>query len=164
MSFESELKIKNEYGLTALHYAACSQNIQMLKKLIAEGTNMNIPCRNGWTALHKVVENDLISSFKVLVESGVNLTTLGPKGITPILMIVKWNRVHMLRYLWEHGMDIYTTNGKSTLDFAVFYEAEEVVVFLQRAKHHDLIFLLLNANSYVVKIPKEILRILCNFL
>lgn len=59
-------------GCNALHYAARAQKIDVIKRLLEVGININVSDHNGWSPLHWAIASteDSAKSVKLLLQSG----------------------------------------------------------------------------------------------
>lgn len=60
-------------GRSELHYAALEGDANKVKKLIKEGSPVNLQCKQGWTALHCAAQANSPEATSVLIASGAEL-------------------------------------------------------------------------------------------
>ncbi|XP_065335878.1 uncharacterized protein LOC135936833 [Cloeon dipterum] len=113
-----DLDVVDNYGLTALHYAANEGHLQFVKKLlvfaakeaknpdIGEGSagstqkkRVNRFDNSGTTALHLAVKSKNVDMVKMLLESNADLTLTGMEGNNAIHYAI--NSERMLRFIHE---------------------------------------------------------------
>lgn len=75
---------RDEYGYTPLHQAARAGSLELIRKLILAGSDVNATsegCKN--TALHEVRDGDCVMVARLLISSGADLFAINVSGRTP---------------------------------------------------------------------------------
>ena len=113
----------DEYGRTSLVNAIINGDEPLVKKLIAEGADINHQDDNGWSALHFVAQERKNTILKLLLSCGANPDLLDLHGNTPLWTAVMNSRgdFSAIRLLIKNGamVDIKNKHGKSPLDMAM---------------------------------------------
>jgi ankyrin repeat protein/beta-lactamase regulating signal transducer with metallopeptidase domain len=76
----------------SLHEAAEAGNLELVKKLIAEGADVNVKDNEGQSALHYTVSKGHIEIARLLIAHGANVNLQDEKGFTPLTWVI-----------WEEG-------------------------------------------------------------
>ena len=74
----------DEYGRTALHYAAIDGNETEVKKLLLSGENPSLQDDNGWTPLHFAAQSVSADITNMLIEAGSDIHLKDSFGNTPL--------------------------------------------------------------------------------
>jgi len=107
--------------LTALHYASCLGNLEIIYKLLQYGAKADFKDSNGRNALHYAAANGFQSVVKLLLDNtgiSVNSQTIG--GETALMKAIQFNKNEMAAFLLEKGADPLLANqlGQNSLDVA----------------------------------------------
>lgn len=110
-----DLKVKDKYGITALHLAANYTGI--LKLLIGaakfDDNVINAKNKNGFTVLDYVLRNNNFDVAKILVNAGAD------SGESVLHLAVKCSNTSFLEFLLSRGKNVnYTYNGETSLHLA----------------------------------------------
>jgi ankyrin repeat protein len=89
-----------------LEYAPSIWKDEMVRMLLAEGANPDIPTDTGDTPLHRTARDGLLEVTKTFIMHGVNVDAQDAKGSTPLHYAAWGNRVEMVTFLLDHGADI----------------------------------------------------------
>ena len=76
------------YGRTALHYAILDGDLEVARKLLAEGADANAADDNGWTPLHVAAAASNAACVALLLETGANVEAKDSFGNTPLVKAV----------------------------------------------------------------------------
>ena len=81
---------KNERGLTPLHLASAHGHVEVVKRLIQAGGEVNQKCKSGWTQdedgstpLHEASRNGHVDVITALLSAGADKTIKNEDGSTP---------------------------------------------------------------------------------
>ena len=142
-------QIKDENGLTPLHYSVFKDNFELSTIIINEvkkglgiskskiANFINEKTNEGYTALHYAVSNGNIEMVKLLKEYGAKFEEVTNKGKNVVHIASEANKPTMLLYLLlNEPLDIFTLdeNGSSPLHLACYSGSFEVVNYLLRLK------------------------------
>ena len=83
--------------MTALHIAIDCKNINMVKILIKNKANVNIPNKEGKTPLHLAISHNLnINLIKILLKEGANINASDGNGKTALNEAVSQNNIPLI--------------------------------------------------------------------
>ena len=110
-------------GYTALTYSADSGEEEIVRLLLEQGADANIPERSGFTALHYAARLGSISITKLLVETGKAAIDTKVFGWTPMLIAARNCEADCIIYLLERGADIHAQDfhGRTALHWSCMY-------------------------------------------
>ncbi len=103
----ADVKFKNKFGFTPLHYATTSAGgsrpevIGSARLLLEKGADVNAPLKAGDTALHKAVDASDLALVKLLVNYGADVNAKGRKGRTPMSRAVEIDNLEIIGALKE---------------------------------------------------------------
>ena len=101
-------------GRTALHWAARSGHLEVVKFLVGAGASLEAESNDSWTALHFAARWGRLAILKVLVGAGANLEAKNNSGSTALHFAARWGRLAMVKFLVGAGASVKaTTNGKT---------------------------------------------------
>lgn len=92
-------EIFDGYGHAAIHTAAITHNLTMIKFLLWKGVDINIPSLNGSTPLHHACAGFCLETVKFLLDHGANCEALDNSGNTPMELAKLVNRVEIVEFL-----------------------------------------------------------------
>lgn len=107
---KTEINIMNGYQETPLMYVSLVGNLDMVKKLVAMGAQVN---HLGWTPLHYAAATGQLPVVKYLLEQGAMPNAPAPDGTNPISMAAQAGSVETVEVLLAAGADpsAVNTNG-----------------------------------------------------
>lgn len=94
----SDLNAVNCDGENLLHVAVLWRDIDMIRKLIAVGININQPGDLGFTPLHEACSQGSMEMVKLLVEAGADVFALS-EGSPPFTLARSQKHDHLCDYL-----------------------------------------------------------------
>jgi len=89
-----------------LHGAACLGDVDEVKRLIAEGADINAKSDSGWTPLHRAVYEGHESLVELLVTRGADINAQFRLGGTPLSFAAIKGQKDMVEFLLAKGADI----------------------------------------------------------
>ena len=107
----------NALGESALMLAALKGQLDLAKKLIAKGADVN---KTGWTPLHYAASNGHVEVIKLLLENHAYIDAESPNGSTPLMMASMYGNAQSVKLLIDEGADPLLKNqiGLTALQFA----------------------------------------------
>jgi len=101
---------------TALHYAAESGSVDIIKLLLDNGMSVNLTNTNNCTPLHVSAQCGNPEATKTLVERGGAINSTNKYGVTPLMVVAEHGKLEIICYLTEIGADnnIRNTNKNKT--------------------------------------------------
>jgi ankyrin repeat protein len=132
LSFKANPKLRNALGETALMLAAVEGHVEVVRRLIDAGSEIN---GEGWTALHYAAWKGRLDVCKLLISKGADIDVRGPNGITPVMMAVRSGDLDTVKWLvWEVAdLDAQTIDGATALSWAEKFELKEISAHLRQA-------------------------------
>ncbi|XP_050360888.1 ankyrin repeat domain-containing protein 11 isoform X2 [Nymphalis io] len=123
---------RNERGETPLHVASIKGDHELVKKLLGQGQDPDVPDFAGWTALHEACSYGWLDVVTVLVHGGANVNAKGLDDDTPLHDATTSGNLKMVKFLIEQGADPFVKNakGKTPSDYA----APHIFEYLQTLK------------------------------
>ena len=130
-----DVNLPNQQGETPLMMAAIKGNLELVKKLVARGADVN---REGWTPLHYAASAGLEHSVDIaryLLEEHAYIDAPSPNGSTPLMLAAQYSSEGMVKLLIEEGADVSLRNqqGQTAVDFARRSERDFMVQLLSTA-------------------------------
>ena len=121
---------------TPLHGAAWTGDVSEVKRLIAEGADVNHIDTAHETPLHGAAAWGHADVVRVLVASGARVNVPGTTGLSPLHWAAGWGNLETVRVLLESGSDIHALNefGKTAAGVALEHDKPEIAAYIER---HD---------------------------
>jgi ankyrin repeat protein len=95
-------------GMTALHWAAHWNDLDLTKALIAAGARANVANRYGVTALHEACTVGNAAMVNALLKAGADVNATYGEGETPLMIASRTGSVEAVRLLLEAGANANT--------------------------------------------------------
>lgn len=104
----------SEDGFSLLYLASFFENEEIIRFLILNGANPNIPSNNSYRIypLHTAVANSSTMIAKMLIEGGAECNVSQYSGITPLHLAAKNGDIELLITLLEAGADVNSKNNE----------------------------------------------------
>lgn len=101
---------------TDLHEAAKLGNADVLRRLLKDDIDANLPLLNGATALHVAAGHHNVECISILIEYGANVNAARDDGMTPLHFAALSGKFACVKILIRNGAKIYaqTTRHKIT--------------------------------------------------
>ena len=126
----------SEDGFTPLCLAAYFGNEDVIRTLLLNGADPNIPSRNGFNVypIHYAVASNYTMIAKMLIESGADINVVQKSGATPLHSAAQNGNIELLIVLLETGaiVDAKMEDGKTAADMAFekgFIEIAKILSF-----------------------------------
>ncbi|XP_046976782.1 ankyrin repeat domain-containing protein 12-like isoform X5 [Vanessa cardui] len=123
---------RNERGETPLHVASIRGDHELVKKLLGQGQDPDVPDFAGWTALHEACSYGWLDVVTVLVDGGANVNAKGLDDDTPLHDATTSGNLKMVKFLIEQGADPFVKNAKGKMPSD--YAAPHIFEYLQTLK------------------------------
>lgn len=132
LSFKANPRLRNALGETALMLAAVEGHLDVVRRLIDAGSEIN---GDGWTALHYAAWKGRREVCKLLIDNGADIDARGVNGITPVMMAVRSGDLETVKLLvWEVAdLDAKTTDGATALSWAEKFDLKTIAAHLRQA-------------------------------
>ena len=125
-------------GITLLHVAARTRNLDLLRLLLREGANVNAPDEDGETPLHSAMGmEDNYEIVRVLIESGADLYGRAVDGKTPLHCIFN-NTVGEVLQTAEHIEDTMPDSEDMSISHFLAWSSRSTSNLFRRARIHDI--------------------------
>eukprot|EP00164_Ancoracysta_twista_P005844 GFYU01008042.1.p1 GENE.GFYU01008042.1~~GFYU01008042.1.p1 ORF type:complete len:523 (+),score=117.59 GFYU01008042.1:93-1571(+) len=131
-----DVDCRDEFGRSALHWAAGGGHHQVVKFLLATGADRNAQNQYGWCPLHWAAYHGHTAIVETLIEHGakVNLTT--DAMATPLHEAARMGHADTMKILLKHGSRRNRPNkqGRTPLHIAAWRGNLDAVVVMIEAK------------------------------
>lgn len=120
-------------GVTALHEASQKGNIEIVKYLLQEGSNVHLQNYNGFTALHVAAytgENEIV---RTLIAAGADVNAQAKDNVTPLHAAASMGHIDTVQLLVSSGAKVHATTskkGETPKDFAISEGHQNICEFL----------------------------------
>eukprot|EP01039_Chlorochromonas_danica_P003967 gene3967-4341_t len=103
------LSARNNYGVSALIFAANNGHLECVKILLDHGVNINERSNNGKTAVHWATHWGHDTIVHYLLEQGANLTIPDKDGMTVLMTAVLSGKAALVSLLLKSGVPLAIT-------------------------------------------------------
>ena len=115
---KGDVNIKNERGMSLLHYAISFSNQEIFDLLLENFIDINIQDSRGDTAAHYCVINDKMGFLKTLIRKGCDLKIQNDDGQSPLFKACSLGREEMVYLLLEsQDFNLYDRDSKDETIF-----------------------------------------------
>lgn len=133
---------RDRHGLTLLHKAADTDDIDIAKLLVSSNADVNIKVDNGGgkhsryenklSPLHQAAYSDSYSVAKLLIDNGADIHALDENNSTPLHNAASGNSYSVAKLLVDNGADIHARDetNSTPLHNAAIYDAYSVAKLL----------------------------------
>lgn len=114
----NSIQTTDKAGRTALHLAASTGNLEVLKILLKKGATITAIDKQGQTALHVACENGQYETAKFLIEQGSGKNIQDKLGNTPLILAAKNDHLKIVKMLYYLKADtnLKNTQNKTAMD------------------------------------------------
>ncbi|MGH9350350.1 MAG: ankyrin repeat domain-containing protein [Vicinamibacterales bacterium] len=123
-------------GMTALHWAASHNDVELARMLIYAGANLRAATRiNGYTPLLMAAKGGHARIVKTLLESGADARAASVTGTSPLMLAAAAGSLESVSLLLDAGADpnaTESTRGQTAIMFAAAYNRVSVISTLAR--------------------------------
>lgn len=129
------VKAKDEFGRTALHWAALAGHTNMVELLLVNGAEVDVRDDKNATPLWCAAANGNTDVVKDLISKGANINVKGAHGLTPVHSAVLKGSKDTLELLLNYGADVNAVDeaGRKPLDLAILQHRGDMVELLRQA-------------------------------
>ena len=120
-----DVNVKNNSGLTPLHYAAMNyfsrySNLDIVGMLIEKGADVNAKDQGGNAPIHTPANNCNFEMVQLLIAKGAEVNAQNGEGQTPLHLTSSNGQFECVNLLLENGADISakTKDGQTAADLA----------------------------------------------
>ncbi len=98
----TDVNVLNRGGESALMYAALFGELDIVKRLVARGAEVN---KTDWTPLHYAASTGRLSVVEYLLSQNAYIDAASENGTTPLMMAARENQTAVARLLVNEGAD-----------------------------------------------------------
>ena len=121
-------------GMTALHWAAMSSDLELTQMLMFAGANVRATTRLGtYTPLFLASQQGHAAVIEALVEAGSDIKSGTPNGTSPLMVAAAAGKVDAVRVLVDAGADVNAKDGvrsQTPLMYAAAANRADVIALL----------------------------------
>jgi uncharacterized protein len=121
-------------GMTALHWAAFRDDLDMARMLIAGGANARAETRlAAVTPLFMAAKNGSASMIEALIQAGAEAAKADGTGTTPLMIVAASGNTDAIKVLLDHGAAVNameSAHGQTALVFAAAHNRDAAVKML----------------------------------
>lgn len=128
-----DVNLSDELGTPILNNAVRIENIELVKKIIAAGANINTVSEDrGYTPLMDAVFMGNLELAKIFIDLKAELNTINKEGQTNLVLAVGADRTEICKLLVENGgdPDIKDQMGMSAYNYATLFKKQEIIDIL----------------------------------
>jgi ankyrin repeat protein len=128
----ADINIRDANNNTALHLAAESGSLDIIKLLLDKGVSVNLTNRDDSTPLHVSAKFGHLEATKALFERGAAVDSTNKYGDTPLMISAHKGKLETFRYLIEIGADIniHDANKNTAFHFAAASGSVDIINLL----------------------------------
>jgi ankyrin repeat protein len=121
-------------GMTALHWAAFNDDLELAQMLLGSGANVKAETRLGAvTPLFMASKNGSARMIETLLNAGADASAPDAHGTTPLMFAAAAGRAEAVRVLLDHGADANakeSAHQQTALMFAAAYNRDAAIKLL----------------------------------
>jgi len=137
-------------GMTALHWAVYTNNLDIAKMLVQAGANVKATTRlDSATPLLMAAANANVDMMELLLKAGADVNATSSLGTTPLMQASAAGSVDGVKALIEHGANV---NAKDKLK-------EQTPIMFAAAMNRDAVIRLLASNGADLKATSKVMSI-----
>ena len=130
----TNVKITNDKGETALMVAIFHQKFDLAKYLIENGSEINVHNDQGFTPLIMASQLGHIDTIKYLIQKGADINAQDLNGATPLMWASFECPLAVVRCLVENGanLNVKDKHEDTALKLATYFEQDEIANYLEK--------------------------------
>lgn len=115
-----DLNTEDFNGNTAMHMAARSNRLNIIKLLVENGADVNLSASAGVTAIITAANRNYLNIVEYLVENGADTNLSTREGRTALIFAISGHNLEVVEYLVSVGADVnnVTNSGWTALMYA----------------------------------------------
>ena len=121
-------------GMTALHWAAMKDNVELAEMLLYAGANVKATTRmGGYTPLTMAAKNGNAAMIAALVKGGADVNIATSTGVTPLMLAAQSGHADAVKTLIDAGANVNakeTVREETALMFAATYNRTDAMAVL----------------------------------
>ena len=121
-------------GMTALHWAAMKDNVELAEMLLFAGANVKATTRlGGYTPLTLAAKNGNAAMLRALIKGGADVKATTSTGVTPLMLAAQSGHAEAVKALIENGADVNAKESvreETALMFAATHNRTEAIQVL----------------------------------
>ena len=127
--YPEQIHVKDDYGRIPLYWAARTGNIEIVRLLVENGSDINLKDNDGWAALHTTAYNGREAAAEYLIKKGAELDIRNNDGETPLYWAARRGNTRLVKLLVKNGANINarTKSGKTPLSVAKNRSISEIL-------------------------------------
>lgn len=128
----------NSEQCASLHQCAEVDDVNRLKQLLQQTTQLELKDESGETPLFKAVRYDNASAVAILISASAEVNTKNKNGTTPLMMAVLWQDLPLITELVNAGADVNASeeNGTTILMHGTVSGVPQTTVILRYLVDH----------------------------
>ena len=148
-----DVNVKNERGMSLLHYAIVFDNLEIFDLLIENYININIQDARGETPVHYCIVNNKMGYLKNLIRHKADLSIKNADGQTPLFKACYLGREEMVYLLLEStNFNLYERDAKNETVFMALIRSRNLTL-LSKLQLDDKI---VDEKNYIGETPLHI--------
>ena len=155
----ADTSIKDSNGWTALHYACEFNDIESVKILVSQNSNLDDYSNNKRTPLHLAANNGFAEIVRYILESKGSCNFKDHYGCIPLHLAAKQGHVDCIELLLSYGSDLTSEDFRkwNILHYASFHGHSHAVRFIVKydADNNSLESLRNSQNKLPIEIVKN---------
>ncbi|XP_076279318.1 uncharacterized protein LOC143208632 isoform X2 [Lasioglossum baleicum] len=127
-----DMNTKGNDDWTILHIASQASNLEMVKCLVDEGSNINAKNASGSKPIHIAAREGYKDTVKFFLSKGLSVNELGTANQTLLFYAAMKGQLEVVKYLIAQGADVNAkdSNGSTPLHIAANFGYKDVIEVL----------------------------------